>query len=58
MKYSPSWEAKRSLASQEIPRTKEPGETLPSSQEPATCPCPELDEYSPRPPERLLRGPF
>jgi hypothetical protein len=39
MEQSPSWEANRSSASQEIPRIiMEPEGSLPHSQEPATCP--------------------
>jgi hypothetical protein len=39
MEQSPSWEADRSLASQEIsPHFMKPEGSLPHSQEPATCP--------------------
>jgi hypothetical protein len=50
-KQSPSWEAKRSLASQEIPPNfMEPTGSLPYSQQPATCPYRVPDESSPCPP--------
>ena len=41
MKQSPSWEANRFSANQEIPpHFMEPGGPLPHSQVPATCPYP------------------
>ena len=42
MEQSPSWEVNRFAASQEIPpHFIEPNGSLPQSQVPATCPCPE-----------------
>ena len=55
MEKSPSWEAKRFSASQEIPRVlRELEGSLPHSQQPATCPYSEPDKSSPRPPPVLL----
>ena len=59
MEQSPSWEANRSSASQEIPRILwNPEGSLPHSQSPATCPYPELDQSSPCTPSRFLRVHF
>jgi hypothetical protein len=42
MEQSPSWEANRSSATQEIPRVLwNPEGSIPHSQQPATCPYPE-----------------
>jgi hypothetical protein len=50
MQQSPSWEANRSSASQEIPPNfMEPEGSLPHSQVPATCPYPEPDQSCPSP---------
>ena len=47
MEHKPSWEAHRISASQEIPRILWNAEgSLPHSQVPATCPCPEPDQTS------------
>ena len=47
---SPSWEANRFSASQEIPRILwNPEGSLPYSQVPAACPCPEPARSSPYP---------
>jgi hypothetical protein len=57
MEWSP-WEAVTFSARQELPNCIEPGGLLPYSQEPATCPSPELDQYSPCLPIPLLEGSF
>ena len=50
MEQSPSWDANRFSASQEIPRIyTEPEGSLPHSQVPATCPYPEPAPRSPFP---------
>ena len=50
MEQSPSWEANRFSASQEILRFfVEPAGSLPYSQVPATCPYPEVARSSPYP---------
>jgi len=50
MEQSPSWEANRFAASQEIPpHLMEPEGSLPHSQVPATCPYPESTRSSPYP---------
>jgi hypothetical protein len=51
MEQSPSWEANRSAASQEIPRIYiEPRDSLLHLPEPVTCPYPDPDQSSPCPP--------
>ena len=58
MKHSPSWEANRFAASQEIPRNfMEPEGSLPHSQMPATCPYPEAARSSPYPHTLLSENP-
>jgi hypothetical protein len=49
MEQSPSWEAKMSSATQEIPHFMEPEGSSPYTQEPATCLYPEPDQSSPCP---------
>ena len=50
MEQRPSWEANRSSANQEnSPHFIKPEGSLPHSQQPATCPYPAPDRYSPRP---------
>ena len=48
----PSYEANSSSASQEI---VEHGGSLPYSQQPATCPCPEQNQSSPWPPSHFSK---
>jgi len=49
MQQSPSWEAKKFSAGQEIPAFLKPEVSLPRLQAPATCPSPEPDEITPLP---------
>jgi len=56
MEHSPSWEANRSSASQEIPpHFMETKRSLPHSQEPATCSYPEPDQCSPTPSRHFFK---
>jgi hypothetical protein len=58
MEHSPSWEANRFGASQEIPPdSMEPEGSLPHSQVPANCIYPEPAENNPYPNILLLEDP-
>jgi len=58
MEQSPSWEANRFSASQEIPRILwKPEGSVPQSQVPATCPYPEPARPSPNPHIFLIKYP-
>jgi hypothetical protein len=58
-KQSPSWEANRLVASQEIPRIfMETESSILYLQVPATCPYPELTPSSPHNPLQLPENPF
>ena len=49
MEQSPSWEANRYAASQQIPYVYGTRRFKPQAQVPATCPHPEPQQSSPRP---------
>jgi hypothetical protein len=44
MELSLSWEAASRSPTQVFPNNMEPKESLPGSEKPAACPCPEPDE--------------